>query len=199
MKPRIYLAGPDVFRPNAKEHAEALKAVCAEHGLEGVFPLDNEVDILREDAAQVIFEANVEMIRGCQGVLANMTPFRGPSTDVGTGWEMGFAYALGLPVVGYTTDPRPYTAKVKEYRSYTGAFHAVWADREGPGYHGFDDPEMVEDFDLLDNLMLNCCTWGILGAGPVPLVGIWPPRDPGPFEMAAARMAAILKVVGTSG
>ena len=37
-RPRVYLAGPDVFVANAKEIGESLKKICVEAGLEGVFP-----------------------------------------------------------------------------------------------------------------------------------------------------------------
>ncbi len=38
---KIYLAGPDVFLPNAIEEGERLKALCEEYGYEGLFPMDN--------------------------------------------------------------------------------------------------------------------------------------------------------------
>ena len=37
----IYLAGPDVFRPDAEAHGEMLKALCAEFGFLGLYPLDH--------------------------------------------------------------------------------------------------------------------------------------------------------------
>jgi nucleoside 2-deoxyribosyltransferase len=37
---RVYLAGPEVFLPDALAIAAAKKRLCAAHGLEGVFPLD---------------------------------------------------------------------------------------------------------------------------------------------------------------
>jgi nucleoside 2-deoxyribosyltransferase len=135
MSARVYLAGPDVFFSEAKKRAEVLKTICAEYGLEGVFPLD--ADIAFTDAmsgpekARLIFDANVALIKSCRGVLANMMPFRGPSMDVGTAWEMGFAHALGLPVVGYTSDGRLYE------------------DRVTP------DEYMIERFGGIDNLMLT--------------------------------------------
>ena len=144
---RVYLAGPDVFEPNPKELAEKLKAVCRRFGLEGVFPLDAELSLeglTPLEQGRLIFDANVKLIRSCQGVLANMEPFRGPSTDVGTAWEMGFAYGLNLPIVGYTGDPRSYPDRVKEYRNYSPP--------------PFNDPEFVESFELCDNLMLDCST-----------------------------------------
>jgi len=145
---RIYLAGPDVFLPNPQEQAEKLKSACSAFGLKGVFPLDTELaldDLPPKEKARRIFSANVGLIQSCQGVLANMTPFRGPSMDVGTAWEMGCAYALGLPIVGYTTNTRYYSDRVDVFRETS------------PG-NLFFDPEFVEDFDLIDNLMLDCST-----------------------------------------
>ena len=131
---RVYLAGPDVFFAHVKEHAAFLKRRCAEFGFVGVFPLDAEIisSASKHEMARRIFDANVGLIRSCQTVLANMTPFRGPSADVGTAWEMGYAAALGLKVVAYTEDPRMYAARVTQ-----------------DGYE-------VESFDLRDNLMLAC-------------------------------------------
>ena len=37
---RVYLAGPDVFRPDAVEHGRRLVALCNQHGFDAVFPLD---------------------------------------------------------------------------------------------------------------------------------------------------------------
>lgn len=104
---RIYLAGPEVFLPEPGRAATYFKAVLAEHGLEGVFPLDGEVPACRTPAetAAAIYRANVALIDGCHGVLASMAPFRGASMDVGTSWEMGYAHGRGLPVVGYMNDP----------------------------------------------------------------------------------------------
>src|SRR3546814_15668084 len=38
----LYLAGPDVFRPDARERGRELKALCAQFGIEGLFPLRSE-------------------------------------------------------------------------------------------------------------------------------------------------------------
>lgn len=49
----IYLAGPDVFRPDAEAHGEMLKALCAEFGFLGLYPLDHALPAdIREPAAQ---------------------------------------------------------------------------------------------------------------------------------------------------
>ena len=54
---RIYLAGPDVFLPNAKEIGGIKKEMCREFGFEGLFPLDN--DFPGEPSALEIYRANL--------------------------------------------------------------------------------------------------------------------------------------------
>ena len=38
---KIYLAGPDVFLPDAIEIGRRKADICARHGLTGLYPLDN--------------------------------------------------------------------------------------------------------------------------------------------------------------
>lgn len=142
---RIYLAGPDVFFPEPLELAKAHRAVLAQFGLEGVFPLDNEIQATSPRAmAREIFEANCRLIDSCDGVLANMMPFRGPSTDVGTAWEIGYAYALKKPIAGYTADLGEYRAKV--FQTGHSASSDTPYDHQG---------HAIEHFELTDNLMLT--------------------------------------------
>ena len=42
-----YLAGPDVFLPDAREHARRKVEICARHGIVGRPPLNEDVDSLR--------------------------------------------------------------------------------------------------------------------------------------------------------
>jgi len=138
MNCRVYLAGPDVFLPDAKARGESLKAICARHGLVGVFPLDNPDTPL----AATIATGNEALIRSCAAVIANLTPFRGVSADAGTAYEVGFARALGLPVFAFTADPRSYAARCA---TLEGAV-------EGRDAEGF----AIEMFDLPENLMIAC-------------------------------------------
>ena len=48
---KIYLAGPDVFLPDAVEIGRQKAAICAAHGLTGVYPLDNAIDLTSPDAS----------------------------------------------------------------------------------------------------------------------------------------------------
>jgi nucleoside 2-deoxyribosyltransferase len=149
--PRLYLAGPDVFRFDVDDAAAELKRLCAAHGAEGRFPLDNAL-APGPDLPARIRAANMAMIRGCDAVVANMTPFRGPSMDPGTAYEMGAAAALGKIVAGYTADPRPYLDRVRAFAA-TSRAGAVERDADGFAVEEFDAP-------LCDNLMMAC---GMLG------------------------------------
>lgn len=142
-KPLVYLAGFDVFRADAIEHGRALKALCARHGLEGLYPFDNKVPegLSPEEAAAVICNANIAMIKGCDAVLANLDPFRGAEPDSGTAFEVGMAVALGKPVWAY-------------FAANGSLREQITHDAAGFDAQGFQ----VEDFGLPRNLML-ACTW----------------------------------------
>ena len=40
----VYLAGPDVFLPDAVDIGRRKVELCARHGLTGLYPLDNAID-----------------------------------------------------------------------------------------------------------------------------------------------------------
>ena len=42
---RIYLAGPEVFLPDAEQIGDAKKKLCMAYGYEGIFPLDNVLEL----------------------------------------------------------------------------------------------------------------------------------------------------------
>ncbi|WP_213813618.1 nucleoside 2-deoxyribosyltransferase [Glaciihabitans sp. dw_435] len=105
MSPRIYLAGPDVFYPDALERAAWMKGVCAEFGLTGVFPADVVIDptgLSPEELAAAIFQRDVDLVQSCDIVAANLFPFRGAEPDSGTCFELGLGFALGKKLYGYT-------------------------------------------------------------------------------------------------
>jgi nucleoside 2-deoxyribosyltransferase len=143
--PRVYLAGPDVFFANALHLARRRKDFLTGLGMEGVSPHDTQqaAPNLPTDA-QTIFKANRELIDSCRAVLANVTPFRGPSADVGTAWEMGYATGQGKPVVAYSDDLSVYREKV---------FRGGWST--APAEARDNDGNEIEDFDGTDNLMLT--------------------------------------------
>lgn len=133
---RAYLAGPDVFFPDAAEIGEEKKRICKRYGFEGVYPLDADFEPLFQldsPAAQgyKAFDLMVGLMDSCDLAIANLTPFRGPSMDVGTAIEVGYMHGRGKPVFGYTNVAGDY------------------AERVAP------DGFTVEPFGLVDNLMVE--------------------------------------------
>jgi nucleoside 2-deoxyribosyltransferase len=142
-QPLVYLAGFDVFRADAVEHGRHLKSLCEQHGLQGLYPFDNEVPsgLRPDETATIICSANMAMIRRCDAVLANLNVFRGAEPDSGTVFEVGMAVALGKPVWVYFEG----SGSLREQIAH---------DVAGFDAQGFQ----VEDFGLPRNLML-ACTW----------------------------------------
>lgn len=144
--PRLYLAGPDVFLPDARTIGAVKKRICAEAGLAGVFPLDAVVDLDGQapaEKARRIYAACVELMQGCDAALVNMTPFRGVSIDSGTAFEAGYMRALGRPVFGYTNAGEDFRVRSETYR------------RSPTSLPDFDGPDVsIEDFGLVENLMI---------------------------------------------
>ena len=144
----LYLAGPDVFRPDARERGLQLKAACARFGFEGLFPLDQDVPAgLGDPAAQAawIYRANIGLIERADAVLANLDFFRGPEPDSGTCFEVGYAVARGKPVFGY----------IPEHGSFAERIRRRHPQAIGPDgvldVHGWS----IEEFGLPLNLMLS--------------------------------------------
>ena len=115
---KIYLAGPDVFLPDAVEIGRRKAAICARHGLIGLYPLDNAVDLAAADASLAIFKGNEAMMDAADAIIANLTPFRGPSADAGTVYELGYMAGRGKLCFAYSNDPAVYAERVA--RSYDG-------------------------------------------------------------------------------
>jgi nucleoside 2-deoxyribosyltransferase len=150
---RVYLAGFDVFRVDAKEHGEYLKQLCRQRGLVGVYPLDGDVpsSLHRQDAARWIYAANIELIRSADIVMANLDDFRGSGEpDSGTAFEVGYAAALGKPVWAYRSNEGTLAQRVEA--AATGSNGAYCAG----GY-------LIEDFGLSVNLMLACSAQLVVG------------------------------------
>jgi nucleoside 2-deoxyribosyltransferase len=145
-RPSIYLAGPDVFLPDAVETGRRKKALCAQYGFTGLFPFDNDPGVATGAAVdRVIYEANVRMIRRADLGIFNLTPFRGPSADVGTVFELGLMTGLKKPAIGYTNCAKSLRERVP---GATRTASGEWRDTDG---------NSVEDFGNADNLMIDAC------------------------------------------
>jgi nucleoside 2-deoxyribosyltransferase len=132
---RLYLAGPDVFRPDAAAHGRALAALCAAHGFSAVFPLEEHLPAAPpHEVARHIYQANLRRIDGF---------FRGPEPDSGTCFEVGYAVARGKPVIGYVPEAGTFAQRIRQR-------HPQVAGAEGADAQGWQ----LEEFGLPLNLML---------------------------------------------
>jgi nucleoside 2-deoxyribosyltransferase len=139
---RVYLGGPDVFLADPDRVGRIKREICGEFGFEGLYPLDNDKDA-RVDAAR-IFRANCRLLRQADLGLFNLTPFRGPSADAGTAFELGFLFASGKPVCGYSGDESTYRTRVEASSCVVNENGRSW-DADG---------HAIEDFGVADNLMI---------------------------------------------
>ncbi len=150
-RPRIYLAGPDVFFRDSEAVFRRLLAACERLGLVGLPPSDGGLSAgfvgSEEVLAQCIYEGNVALIRGADGVVANLASFRGHEPDSGTAFEVGFAAALGKPVVAYNVPALTYAQRVSA---------AVACERDASGIlRECASGMMVEGLGQRLNLMLT--------------------------------------------
>ena len=110
---KVYLAGPDVFLPDAVDIGRRKVDLCARYGLTGLYPLDNEIDLAAADASLQIFRGNEAMMNEADAIIANLTPFRGPGADAGTVYELGYMAARKKLCLGYSNDPAVYADRVR--------------------------------------------------------------------------------------
>lgn len=181
---KVYLAGPEVFLPDAAEIGRRKKAICARYGLEGLFPLDKEVEAASNTPyqfASAIYQANISLMLSADAIIANMTPFRGPSMDVGTAFEIGFCTARNLPVFGYANVSQLLVERIEGVRL---------GDKGTPiDQSGMD----IENFQFFENLMVEIPARHALGqviTANVPSGGLF--TDLSVFEKAVSSAAAAL-------
>jgi nucleoside 2-deoxyribosyltransferase len=134
-----------VFLPDALDIGKRKAAICARHGVIGHYPLDNVVDLSAPDASLTIFRSNEAMMDAADAIIANLTPFRGPSADAGTVYELGYMAGRGKFCLAYSNDPALYVDRVKRLGTVTKSADGRLIDGQGL---------TVEDFGWSDNLMM---------------------------------------------
>ena len=124
-----------------------LAAACDALGLAALLPADGNEGLTTEAPEKQIYVANMQRLRGADGVVANLACFRGLEPDSGTVFEVGAAVALGIPVVAYGVPEGSYADRVRS---------ALPTRTGGDGVLRDADDMAVERFDLPLNLMLAC-------------------------------------------
>lgn len=147
---KLYIAGPEVFLANAREVMRAKTALCRKYGFEAICPGDLDIppSDTRKGFGLAISRVDEEMMNSADGVIANLTPFRGIAADVGTCFELGYMCAQGKLVAAYTNVAAGHYERTLGY--YNGQ---VTADADG--HKRGPDGLSLEDFDMIDNLMMH--------------------------------------------
>lgn len=141
---KVYLAGPEVFAFEAHQRFAEMRALCEENALTAVTPMDHQME---SPSPAEIYKKNLALIQSCALVIANISPFRGIGVDPGTAFEIGYAVALGKPIVAWSNDLRDLMTRTAG--AYGGNLrHGTdnkWRDATG---------DEVENFGLQENLMI---------------------------------------------
>ena len=103
---KIYQAGP-LFTDAERRWHVAFRAELEAAGHEVVWPGELITDeLLRAwgaDSARRVMETDRDALLACDAAVALLD---GAQVDDGTAWEIGYACAVGIPVVGIRTDFR---------------------------------------------------------------------------------------------
>lgn len=105
---KIYVAGP-FFRPGERDRLEQLRKLFKEDSFftdyQLFFPMDhfipNGENMSNWEWAKAVFEMDTNALLDADIVVA---VYDKHYSDSGTAWELGYAYALGIPVILLCTD-----------------------------------------------------------------------------------------------
>jgi nucleoside 2-deoxyribosyltransferase len=148
---KVYLAGPEVFLPNAREQLDIKIALTKAAGLVPVSPGDFVIpqQPTRRQFGHAISEIDEKMMDSADAIIANLTPYHGVSADVGTCYELGYMCAQGKLAYAYTN-------VVADMKTRTVAHYGgdVYRSEDGR-LRGQRDGLSIEDVDMVDNLMMH--------------------------------------------
>lgn len=147
----LYLAGPDLWYPDADAHLDRQRQIAELNGFAVLEPttLPAEVRDAGELAARATYAERISRLRRADAGIVNLTPFRGPAADAATTFEMGFLAGLGKPLFGWINLGEETEA---EYRERVEAWMGARPDEAGVWRDG-EDCE-IEDLGLPEATML---------------------------------------------
>lgn len=147
----VYLAGPERWMADAEDLAARQRRLCEAAGLEPLLWSDEAVRERDGSEAQAreIYASALTSLRKADAVVANLTPWRGPSAHPGVAFEAGFASALKKPVFAFinlaSEEDAEYRERVERSLGASISETGLWFDGEGAE---------IEDFGLPETLML---------------------------------------------
>jgi nucleoside 2-deoxyribosyltransferase len=100
---KLYIAGK-LGTGSETEFLEEIDKICKEEGFQTFLP-HRDIGICKgvEDVERVFRGDIIEGFDDCKIVIADLN---GLHVGAGTAWELGYAYAKGIPVIGIKTDEK---------------------------------------------------------------------------------------------
>lgn len=97
---KAYLAGP-LFKKQEQEKLEQIDKICKELNIDTFLP-HRDVGVYETGKdSKPFFKADKEPLDNCQVVIAI---FDWKGIGSGTAWEIGYAYAKGIPIIALAED-----------------------------------------------------------------------------------------------
>lgn len=97
---KAYLAGPLCLNEE-REFLEKIDSICKKHNIKTFLPHRDCGLWKRGVSCKKIASGDLAGFKNCNLVIASLNGF---NVGAGTSWEMGYAYAKGIPVIAIKTD-----------------------------------------------------------------------------------------------
>lgn len=167
----IFFADNSRLRPDNEDIRNAVEAKCARYGLAAEWPSEHflfptgltAAERERGSAALRPINRDVERLlpkawrklTGCDAIVAEITPFRGPHMSPVIAFEIGVAVAWGIPVFAWTASTIQtrwappgcrlrFRAMLERVRLWAGA------ELSPDGNWRDDDEHLIENFDAAE-------------------------------------------------
>jgi len=102
-KLKVYIAGP-LCMPDEREFLEKIDRMCKKFNLTTFLP-HRDCGIWKKITdAKRIAAGDIKGFDNCDFLIANLNGF---NVGAGTAWEVGYAYAKGIPIIAIKTDRKP--------------------------------------------------------------------------------------------
>jgi nucleoside 2-deoxyribosyltransferase len=147
---KVYLAGPEVCLPDARDVLDQKIRLTREIGFVPVAPGDLDIPQAPtgREFGENISRIDEQLMTSADAIIANLTPFRGIHADPGTVYELGFMRGRGKPAFAYSNTSDNHFQRLLAY--YDGRINTAADGRlRGP------DGSLVDDFDMIENLMID--------------------------------------------
>lgn len=100
---KVYIAGK-IGTELEREYLEEVDKICKSFGFETFLP-HRDVGLAKDMGdIKKIFEGDIK--KGFKNIKLIVAILDGLHVGAGTAWELGYAYALGIPAIGIKTDEK---------------------------------------------------------------------------------------------